>query len=1077
MRKHFLILMLLTLLPLAGWAADFSTEATVTVDDIYFSLGLDVDDVNLQVNGVQIADIQLYKEGGQVVYFTSKECTTKVALADGSLTPNIGTNYWVKVLPSTSANSGWAAGKVIVKAMPLKITVANASKAFNNKGTEDTDEELGAITAITQLDEDGNDDALEGAALTAMIAKITVGREAGKTVKNYKYTASFTTATDNYTIATPITGTFSITKRDFPAGRGTTGNTYSVTVTDNEKTYSGSNQTATVTVVDNAIGYTLPASDYTVKYDGSATAKNYKEGGYVISFTTKGSYNEVTKTLNAEGDKKLLIAQKALDIYVDDATKVYDGTDDIPATVTFSYSGLVGDDIYEEAPFGNNFDAVYSDPTGDEALTGIYGLKAKEKTTEEAVAALAASTYPNYAVTFTEIGQLTVTERPVKITVADAQKSFGTADPTPVSTFTVAAADGDAGALTSEATKIYDVTQKVWLERAYKVVRNNTTETVGPQTKALELQAKSDEEMLATEEYELNAAKLADVKEILAQYNIDEKKGKFTINAASLTVTPKKVTKTYGESYDLADFEVIATNSAGQRVTLTSTPTVEFKEAEYNEENPTDANVYIMVVAGDITADGYDGEHATRNEGQFIIKKKELTAVLDDQVLMVGDDKDDLLSSKVSFVDANDEDGIVGDDVIDFELSFNVVNVAADGKLTSGTHVRTQAQADDANADLEDAIAYDEWAETFSDETAADFNEKLGLEEGDDNFAESGEAPSDAQLAAAKAYNELLDGAQHAGELLAAAAEVEGGFAKGIVIEVAAESAGFANKNYKITIADVTGALTVITNTALTLNLDDDDAINIAKLDGEAVTVAIDFSNRNGRALGGERSWKAGSWNTLVLPFDITVAQLSQKLGYAIVNVIDPSRTEVNGTSSTFYGKLTMKGGNGSETKLVANKPILVKTADDIDGIVNFGEQTIVAPADADDLSVDAGKDCKFVGTYTTRTVTKDDEAKIWFTLGNYAKWAFIDTDSENSWDILPTEAYIDMSEAAGVRSMTFIMEELDGSTTTIGSINADNAASKQNVDGWFTLNGVKLQGAPTEKGIYINNGKKVVIK
>jgi len=29
----------------------------------------------------------------------------------------------------------------------------------------------------------------------------------------------------------------------------------------------------------------------------------------------------------------------------------------------------------------------------------------------------------------------------------------------------------------------------------------------------------------------------------------------------------------------------------------------------------------------------------------------------------------------------------------------------------------------------------------------------------------------------------------------------------------------------------------------------------------------------------------------------------------------------------------------------------------------------------------------------------------------------------------------------------------------------------------WFTLDGRRLQGQPTQKGVYINNGKKVVIK
>jgi hypothetical protein len=45
--------------------------------------------------------------------------------------------------------------------------------------------------------------------------------------------------------------------------------------------------------------------------------------------------------------------------------------------------------------------------------------------------------------------------------------------------------------------------------------------------------------------------------------------------------------------------------------------------------------------------------------------------------------------------------------------------------------------------------------------------------------------------------------------------------------------------------------------------------------------------------------------------------------------------------------------------------------------------------------------------------------------------------------------------------------------TTSIdnGQLTIDNY-----VDEWFTLDGQKLQQAPTRKGLYIKNGKKVVI-
>ena len=62
-------------------------------------------------------------------------------------------------------------------------------------------------------------------------------------------------------------------------------------------------------------------------------------------------------------------------------------------------------------------------------------------------------------------------------------------------------------------------------------------------------------------------------------------------------------------------------------------------------------------------------------------------------------------------------------------------------------------------------------------------------------------------------------------------------------------------------------------------------------------------------------------------------------------------------------------------------------------------------------------------------------------------------------------------------------------SATMVGGTNAksfdevtgvetiDNEQPTIDNDGWYTINGVKLNGKPTEKGIYIFNGKKVVVK
>ena len=284
----------------------------------------------------------------------------------------------------------------------------------------------------------------------------------------------------------------------------------------------------------------------------------------------------------------------------------------------------------------------------------------------------------------------------------------------------------------------------------------------------------------------------------------------------------------------------------------------------------------------------------------------------------------------------------------------------------------------------------------------------------------------------------------------------------------------------KAEITKATGKLIVGDGTVAAQNYTsvDADFTSIKNHAGEKQNVKIQFAPRNGRNYGSGDglSWQAGKWTTMVLPFDISVAKLSATLGYAIVNVIDPSKTVVSGTTSEFHGKLTMKGGNGSDEVLKANKPFLIKLAEDIDPTkaYDFGAQTLVAP---DDLSVDAGEGAKFVGTYTKKTVTKNDDAAIWFMNGDENGWQYINTTSSATWSIVPFEAYIDMSTSSAPRNIIFYAEEIDGSVTAIKGISTDVAGVKKSAEGWYTINGVKLQAAPSQKGIYILNGKKYVVK
>ena len=51
----------------------------------------------------------------------------------------------------------------------------------------------------------------------------------------------------------------------------------------------------------------------------------------------------------------------------------------------------------------------------------------------------------------------------------------------------------------------------------------------------------------------------------------------------------------------------------------------------------------------------------------------------------------------------------------------------------------------------------------------------------------------------------------------------------------------------------------------------------------------------------------------------------------------------------------------------------------------------------------------------------------------------------------------------------------LDGSTTAVGHL--DTTTGDVNINHWYGLDGQKVGGRPTKSGLYINNGKKIVVK
>ena len=274
-----------------------------------------------------------------------------------------------------------------------------------------------------------------------------------------------------------------------------------------------------------------------------------------------------------------------------------------------------------------------------------------------------------------------------------------------------------------------------------------------------------------------------------------------------------------------------------------------------------------------------------------------------------------------------------------------------------------------------------------------------------------------------------------------------------------------------VTVANTISGKLIVGNGAggtLTLTSVNTDYAAFAAKAGEKVTVNLTINPRNAREVpaGTVHKWAAQTWNAMVLPFEVSVADLSQALGYAIVNRVDAANT----TEGNVQFKLEMD-------KIPANEPFCVKTAKAIanDQTITLNNVTIVDGGKAP--SVDAGNGYKFVGAYQTVTITKENPTYS-FLRGDNAKWARItNPSSTNTWEVVPFDAYVDLTGADASREITFTFQELDGSTTAIKAVEASVDSANGVKEGWYNLSGMKLEGAPTQKGVYINNGKKVVIK
>ena len=232
--------------------------------------------------------------------------------------------------------------------------------------------------------------------------------------------------------------------------------------------------------------------------------------------------------------------------------------------------------------------------------------------------------------------------------------------------------------------------------------------------------------------------------------------------------------------------------------------------------------------------------------------------------------------------------------------------------------------------------------------------------------------------------------------------------------------------------------------------------------------------------LSGRTLYRDGSWNTLCLPFDIPRGYDPSLLYNAsAVKMLESSGFE----SST--GTLTLNFADRGE--IPAGTPFLVKWENELDdsGKPVLGDitdpyfQYVTIPE-----SVTAGKTSTdyvdFVGTYSPTVIYENGSEKHNLYLGSSNTLYY---PTRTGFTVNACRAYFRLKNglAAGEPSApqqnlarAFVLNFGDGEPSAISTLRADTAPA---ADGTYTLDGRRLTGKPTAKGLYIVNGKKIIIK
>lgn len=193
------------------------------------------------------------------------------------------------------------------------------------------------------------------------------------------------------------------------------------------------------------------------------------------------------------------------------------------------------------------------------------------------------------------------------------------------------------------------------------------------------------------------------------------------------------------------------------------------------------------------------------------------------------------------------------------------------------------------------------------------------------------------------------------------------------------------------------------------------------------------------------RTLRGGIWNTLCLPFDVDMTILQMALG-------NDQDIQLRTFSSYEDGVIRFT----STSSVSAGTPFLIKVNSDVPNPTFKIVNVVTTPAQ----TIEHGA-VSMVGVYSPTELPENG--------------VFLSTDgmlkrpTSNSNTLAGLRAYFTLPSGEVVSARVFIDNSTDGIT--------EQTVTPNNSNDWYTVGGMRLSDKPTAKGLYINNGKKIIVK